>query len=399
MPDLASIRAAADRIRGAVVRTPCPHSQPLSLLTGAQVWCKFEHLQATGSFKERGARNRLMQLDAGQREAGVIAASAGNHALGLAWHGRALGIPVTVVMPRHAPVIKVANCRKLGATVVQHGESFDDARAHATQLSQRDKLTYVHGFDDDQIMAGAGTIGLELIEDIPDLDVVIVPVGGGGLIAGIGAAIKALRPSVRVIGGESRAAPTLAESMRVGSVQRIVPAPTLADGLAIAEVGPKCFAICQRVVDAVELVDEPEIATALLRLMELEKTLVEGAAAVTLAVALRLKEQLAGKRVALVLAGGNIDLTMVGHVIEHGLAADGRLCRIVAHMSDRPGSLARLLGVIAGAGGSIKDVHHDRAFGPFDPARVTIACVIESRDHDHVREIKAALAAAGIEAG
>src|SRR4051812_39364051 len=189
MIDLPAIRAAADRIRGAVVRTPCPYSQPLSALVGARVWCKFEHLQATGSFKERGARNKLAQLDDAARRAGVIAASAGNHALGLAWHGRDLGIPVTVVMPKHAPAIKVGNCRKLGARVVQHGESFDEARAQAMSLSERERLTYVHGFDDDAIMAGAGTIGLELLEDVPDLDAVIVPVGGGGLIAGIGAAV------------------------------------------------------------------------------------------------------------------------------------------------------------------------------------------------------------------
>ena len=284
---LDAIRAARERIRNVIYHSPCPYSLQLSRLCGAEVYCKLDHLQITGSFKERGARNKLLLLSPEQRKHGVIAASAGNHALALAYHGHELGIAVTVVMPKWAPLIKVTNCRGFRADVIQLGDSFDEARAHARMLAQQKGFTYVHGFDDADVIAGQGTMGLEILEDVPDVDAVIVPVGGGGLIAGVGLAVKSLRPQVRVIGVEPHNAPTLRASLEAGRVTRIETRPTLADGLAIAEVGKLCFEIARDVVDDLVMVDEAQIAMSVLRLLELEKTVVEGAAAVPLAAALR----------------------------------------------------------------------------------------------------------------
>jgi threonine dehydratase len=395
--NMAAIAAAHERIRGAVLRSPCTHSLALSRLCGADIWCKFDNLQITGSFKERGARNKLMLLSAEQRKLGVIAASAGNHALGLAYHGQQLGIQVTVVMPKWAPLIKISKCRGFGANVILHGESYDDAKKHAESLSAERSCTYISGFDDPDIINGQGTMGLEILEDVPDLDAVIVPVGGAGLISGVGTAIKAKRPQARIIGVESRNAPTLHASLQRGQVTRIDTQPTLADGLAIAQVGGLCFDIAKGIIDSVVLVDESQIATAILRLLEIEKTVVEGAGASSLAAAMQRNLKLEGKKVVLLLCGGNIDVTVISRVIERGLAADGRLCRVTAHVSDRPGSLARLLSLIAATGASIKDVFHDRSFGPADVARVSISCTMETRDAAHIGEIHTALKAAGIE--
>jgi threonine dehydratase len=393
---LDSIRAARERIRDVIYHSPCPYSLSLSRVCGAEIYCKLDHLQITGSFKERGARNKLLQLTPDERSRGVIAASAGNHALALAYHGGDLGIAVTVVMPKWAPLIKVTNCRAFRANVVVHGDTFGEAMTHARKLMEEQRLVYVHGFDDPDIIAGQGTMGLEILEDVPDVDAVIVPVGGGGLIAGVGTAIKALRPQVRVIGVEPEHAPTLKASLQANRVVRIETRPTLADGLAIAEVGKLCFEIARNVVDDLVMVDEAQIAMSILRLLELDKTVVEGAGAVPLAAAMRRSLGLEGRKVVLCLCGGNIDVTMISRVIEHGLAADGRLCRVVAQMSDRPGSLARLTGVLASTGASVKEVYHDRNFGPADPSSVAIAAVLETRDFAHVEQIRAALTEAGI---
>ncbi len=390
------IQAAAARIRGAIYRSPCPYSLSLSRLCGAQIFCKFEHLQMTGSFKERGARNRLELLTAEERQRGVIAASAGNHALGLAYHGQAMGIPVTVVMPTGAPLVKITNCRGFGAETILFGDSLDQARVRARELSAERGSLYVHGFDDPAIIAGQGTVGLEILEDVPDVDAVIVPVGGGGLIAGIGAAIKAVKPSVRIIGVESERAPTLRESLKRQTVTNVPSRPTLADGLAVSQVGEACFALAREVVDDVVLVGENEIALAVLHLLELEKTVVEGSAAVTLAALTSRRVDLAGKRVVLVLSGGNIDVTVLARIIERGLARDGRLCRVVAEISDRPGSLAQLLTLIAATGASIKDVTHDRSFGPDDVAMTGVVVVVETRNRAHIDEVQRAIGAGGI---
>jgi threonine dehydratase len=350
----------------------------------------------TGSFKERGARNKLMLLTDEQRRRGIIAASAGNHALAVAYHGQELGIPVTVIMPKWAPLVKVSNCRSFGANVVLCGESYEEARVAARQRADTDRLVYIPGFDDPDIIAGQGTLGLEVLEDVPDLDAVIVPVGGGGLIAGVGLAIKALKPAVRVIGVETEHVPTLYESLKRGQVTRVQSKPTLADGLAVSEVGKLCFEIARQVVDEIRLVNEAEIARSILKLLELEKTVVEGAGAVPLAAATDPKLDLAGRKVVLLLCGGNIDVTVITRIIERGLAADGRLCRLVAQISDRPGGLARLATVLASTGASVKDIYHDRNFGPADVSMVSAVCVLETRDREHIAEVTRALTDAGI---
>lgn len=391
------IRAAAGRIAGAIVRTPCHHSEQLSRLCGCDVYAKLDYLQATGSFKERGARNKLLQLDEPARRNGVIAASAGNHAQALAYHGRDLGILVTVVMPKWAPLLKVANCRALGAEVILHGDTFDEACGRATQVCAEKKMTYVHGFDDPAIIAGAGTCATEILEDVPDPDAIVVPVGGGGLISGIGVAVKALAPGCRVIGVESTTAPTLSAAMDAGEPVRVEVKPTIADGLAIARIGVLNLEICRHVVDDIVLVDEAQTARAVLQLLELEKAVVEGAGAVALAAATgSLQKQLAGRKVVLVLAGGNIDASVLSRVIERGLAADGRLCRVVCRVSDRPGSLAKLLDLVGRSGASVKDVQHDRSFGPPDVGRVDIALTLETHDTEHIREVHKALRGAEV---
>ena len=394
---LDDIRAARERIKDFIYHSPCPYSMTLSRLCGADVYCKFEHLQMTGSFKERGARNKLLLLGEAEKRKGVIAASAGNHALALAWHGRDLRIPVTVVMPKWAPLIKVQNCRSFGANVIFCGESYDDARKHAKQLGEEKGLSYIPGFDDPDIIAGAGTVGLEILEDVPDVDVVIVPVGGGGLIAGVGRAIKSLRPEAKIIGVEPANAPTLYESLKAGRVTKIDTKPTLADGLAVAEIGKLCFEIVRDVMDQLLLVDEAQIAQAVLRLLELEKTVVEGGGAVPLAAAMNPDVDLANKKVVLILSGGNIDVTVISKIIERGLGADGRLCRITCRVSDRPGSLARLTTILAATGASVKEVDHEREFGPADVGLVNIRCILETRDFQHVKEISEALKREGIE--
>ncbi|HSV13387.1 MAG TPA: threonine ammonia-lyase, partial [Tepidisphaeraceae bacterium] len=361
-----SIRAAHARIKDTIYRSPCTYSLALSRLCDAEIFCKLDHLQMTGSFKERGARNKLLQLSAEQQCRGVIAASAGNHALALAYHGSLLSVPVTVVMPKWAPLVKVANCRSLGANVILFGDSYDEAKHQATALGEERGLTIVSGFDDPDIIAGQGTLALEVLQDVPDADAIIVPVGGGGLIAGVAVAVKALRPATRIIGVEPTNAPTLHESLKRGEATKVPTRPTLADGLAVAQMGELCFELIRPALDDLVMVDEPQIAQAMLRLLELEKMVVEGAGAVTLAAAQIRKSDLAGKKVVLCLTGGNVDVTMISKVIDRGLAADGRLCRITAFAGDRPGSLAHLTRVLADTGANVLEVAHDRHFSPAD---------------------------------
>jgi threonine dehydratase len=395
---LETIRAARARIDDVIYHSACPYSLSLSRLCGAEIYCKLDHMQVTGSFKERGARNKLkLMLERGTAGPGVIAASAGNHAQALAYHGKDLGVAVTVVMPKWAALVKVSNCRSFDANVILHGESYDDAKHHALHLAKERGLTYVPGFDDEDIIAGQGTLGLEILEDVPDVEAIVVPVGGGGLIAGILTAVKAVRPEVKVVGVEPVNAPTLQESLKAGKVVRAQTKPTLADGLAIAEVGKICFDLIRPRLDDLLLVDEPTIARSVLKLLELEKTMVEGAGAVPLAAAMSPSCQLQGKRVVLVLCGGNIDVTLLSRIIDRGLAAEGRLCRVTACVGDRPGSLARLTAILASTGASVLDVAHDRHFGPADPALVTITATCETRDFEHIGEIEQALRTAGIE--
>lgn len=391
------IRAASLRIRDGIYLSPCPPSEPLSLVAGCEVHCKLEYLQRTGSFKERGARNALLLLPEAQKRRGVIAASAGNHALGLAYHGQLLGIPVTVVMPRFAPLTKLATCRQLGCHVVLHGDTFDEAQARAHAMAAEEGLTYVHGFDDLGIIAGQGTLGIEIVEQVPDLDAVVVPIGGGGLIAGVATAVKALRPNAMVIGVEPANAASFTEALRAGAPVTAAVTPTLADGLAVARVGTHAFDIARTQVDHVVTVAERDIARAILKLIELEKSVVEGAGAAGLAACLAgAVPQLAGKRVVLPLTGGNIDTPLLGKIIERGLAADDRLCRFDATISDRPGGLAKLATVVAESGASIIDIAHDRAFSGDDMNSVIVHCVVETRDAEHAAELRVRLESAGI---
>ncbi len=397
MISVADILAARERIAGGVYLSPCVESIPLSRLTGAHVFCKLDYLQRTGSFKERGARNALLLLSAEQRKRGVIAASAGNHAQGIAYHGSLLDVPTTVVMPTFAPLIKVTNCRQLGARVVLHGEDVAAARAHAEALAASEGLTFIHPYDNADVIAGQGTMALEILEQTPAIDAVVVPVGGGGLIAGMGTALKALRPEVKVIGVEAERAACLQAALAAGRPTEVTVAPTLADGLAVAEIGRLPFESITRVVDRLVTVDEASIALAILRLIELEKSVVEGAGATPLAAFLAGKlRDLAGKRVVLVLSGGNIDLTILDRVIETGLVADGRLARFTVSISDRPGGLAKVAQVIASTGSSIKEIVHDRAFSGPDLSAVRVVCVVETTGHEHVRMLHDALAASGV---
>jgi len=392
------IEAARDRIAGAVFYSPCPPSIPLSEITGTEIFCKLDNLQRTGSFKERGARNALAQLSDDQKKRGVTAASAGNHAQALAYQGRLLGIPATVVMPQYAPLIKISNCRNLGANVVLHGHDFAEAKAHAHALAKEKGFAYVDGYDDPAIITGQGTMGIEILDQVKDPDAVIVPVGGGGLIAGVSLAIKSLRPQTKVIAVEGENVASFSAAMRSGKPTQITMQPTLADGLAIPQVGANAFALARDHVDQVVTVNEDQIAIAILRLVELEKTVVEGAAATPLAAALFGKlPDLAGKPVVLLLCGGNIDPNILSRVIERGLVADGRLCRFTAVISDRPGGLAVLSRQIAATGASIKQIVHERAFATSDLSTVNVLCTVETRNHEHFAQLRAHLKAHGVD--
>ncbi len=392
------IIAARDRIAGGVYMTPCTESVPLSELCGAQVFCKLELQQRTGSFKERGARNALMLLSQEQKQRGAISASAGNHALGMAYHGGLLKIPVTVVMPRFAPLIKVANCRKLGANVILHGDNLAEARSHADAVAEQFGLVYVHGYDDAAIIAGQGTIALEILEQVPDIDAIVAAIGGGGMIAGIALAAKSLQPRIRVFGVEPGQAACFVAALAAGAPTDIEVGPTLADGLAVSRVGARSFAVARALVEKVVTVDETALATAILRLIELDKRVVEGAGAAPLAAFLAGKlPELAGKRVVLVLSGGNIDLNMLDRVIEVGLVQDARICRFTATITDRPGGLAGLAGLIASTGASIKDIAHDRAFSGPDMSAVRVVCTVQTADREHRDQLLSALREAGVQ--
>ncbi|HLH53886.1 MAG TPA: threonine ammonia-lyase [Verrucomicrobiae bacterium] len=386
------VESAGRRIAGTIVETPCPASIPLSEATGSRIYCKLEYLQRTGSFKERGARNALLLLSNEQKKRGVIAASAGNHALGVAYHAQLLNIPATVVMPRFAPLTKIVNSRRFGATVVVDGANISEARQRADQIAAELGLYYINGFDDPAIIAGQGTLGLEIAAQVPDMDAVIVPIGGGGLIAGTALALKRLKPAVRVIGVEPERAASFTAALKSGKPVKIDMKPTLADGLAVPKVGENAFEIARSLIERVVLVSERDLARAVLRLMELEKAVVEGAGAAPLAACLSGSiPDLNGRSVVLLLCGGNIDLNALDRVIERGLASDGRLCQFTATISDRPGGLARFAGLVAEEGASIVDITHDRVFAEDDISTVAVHCVVETRDAEHITTLRARL--------
>lgn len=382
------VSAAAYKIRSGIERTPCPRSR-LSEMTGMEIYFKKEFLQYTGSFKERGARYTLMMLEPHQKKLGVIAASAGNHALALAYHGKDLGIPVTVVMPIIAPIMKVSLCRHFGANVIVHGPDIGESRLHALKMGKKKGYLYVNGYDHPHILAGQGTMGLEICEQVPDLDACVIPVGGGGLIAGAALAIKNLYPHVKVIGVESERCASFTTSLEAGKPIYTKASSTLADGLAVPMVGVNAYATAAPLIDKMVVVSEEYVALAILRLVELEKAVVEGAGATGLAAVLAgLLPELEGKKVVIPLCGGNIDTTVLGRCLERGLAADGRLVRFNVTVSDRPGGIAELTRLIASIGVSLKDIFHERAWLKSDIFSVQVKCVVETIDKSHKDQLE-----------
>jgi len=393
---LRDIEAAARVIEGQVIETPCLHSRTLSEVTGAEVYLKFENHQFTASFKERGALNKLASLDAAQRAKGVIACSAGNHAQGVAYHAHRLGIPALIVMPKYTPYIKVEHTQKHGAEVLLEGEDFDGAMARALALRAERGLNFVHPYDDEKIIAGQGTIGIEMLAAVPGLDTLVVAIGGGGLISGISTAAKAIKPSIDMVGVEVKRFPSMYHALKGTRAQ--FEAGTIAEGIAVKEPGKLTREIIAKNVSEVLLVDEGDIEQAIVMLLEIEKTVVEGAGAAPLAALLVHPERFRGKRVGLVLGGGNIEPLILAGIIERGMVRSGRLARIVVEIRDLPGSLAKVAACIASQNANIEQVHHQRAFSHLAVQHAELEVVLKARNREHVQDIVACLGAAGFKA-
>ncbi|HWH48246.1 MAG TPA: threonine ammonia-lyase [Burkholderiales bacterium] len=387
------VRNAAAAISGAVVATPCLHSRTLSGISGAQVFLKFENHQFTASFKERGALAKLLSLSPAQRAAGVIAVSAGNHAQGVAYHARRLDIPAVIVMPRFTPHVKVEHTRAFGAEVILQGETFDDAKAYALELMAQRRLLLVHPYDDEKVIAGQGTIALEMLAVQPDLDVLMVPIGGGGMISGMAIAAKSIRPGIEVLGVESLRFPSMYSALK--GLKPEFGTNTIAEGIAVKEPGKLTLEIVRRHVNDMILVDEGDIEEAMLLLLEIEKTVVEGAGAVALAGLLKERNRFAGKKIGLVLSGGNIDPLTLADIIERGMVRSGRLTRLQVELRDLPGSLAKVTACLAEANANIEEVHHERAFTRLPVQSAEVDFVLETRGHEHIRQIISALEKAG----
>ncbi|MHB1124133.1 MAG: threonine ammonia-lyase [Ramlibacter sp.] len=393
MIQIADIRAAADRLRGQVLETPCVESRTISQLLGAQVFLKFENLQFTASFKERGACNKLAQLSPDERRRGVIAMSAGNHAQGVAYHAQRLGLRAVIVMPCFTPGVKIERTRSFGAEIVLYGDTLDEARNHAQQLAQEQQLVFVHPYDDEAIVAGQGTVGLEMLAAVPTLDTLVVAVGGGGLISGIAVAAKALKPQIELIGVQTLRFPNMFNAIKHAALPQ--GGSTIAEGIAVGTPGKVTREIVARHVDDMVLVDEGDIEQALVMLLEIEKTLVEGAGAAPLAAMLKDPARFRGRQVGLVLGGGNIDPMLLAAIIERGLVRGGRLARIRVNARDVPGSLARITALVSEAGANINEVHHQRAFTLLAAQNVEIELVLQTRGPDHIRAVLEALRQGG----
>ncbi|MBC7608952.1 MAG: threonine ammonia-lyase [Polaromonas sp.] len=396
MLGLNDIEQAAQRLQGHLLVTPCVESRTLSQITGAQIFLKFENLQYTASFKERGACNKLAQLSADERARGVIAMSAGNHAQGVAYHAQRLGIRAVIVMPRFTPGVKIERTRGFGAEVVLQGDTLDESRTHALQLAQQQGLVFVHPYDDEAIVAGQGTVGLEMLRALPELDTLVIAVGGGGLIAGMATAAKAIKPGIEIIGVQTSRFPAMVNAIK--GTHHPQGTSTIAEGIAVGTPGEIPRAIIARLVDDMVLVEEGDIEQAMVMLLEIEKTLVEGAGAAGLAALLKYPERFAGKKVGLVLCGGNIDPLLLAAIIERGMVRAGRLARIIVSVRDVPGSLAKITATVAEAGANIDEVHHQRAFTMLSAQNVEIELVIQTRGRQHIEQVIAALNAAGFEA-
>jgi threonine dehydratase len=392
---LASIQAAALRIRADIYLSPARHSAELSELTGQQVFLKLDNLQRTGAFKERGALNKILTLTPEERSRGVIAASAGNHAQAVAYHATRRGLRARIVMPLMTPLVKVAATSDFGAEVILHGANYDEACDEALRQSQADRLTFLHPFDDDEVIAGQGTIALELLEQIPSLEAVVVPIGGGGLIAGVACALKESNPAIRVIGVQTDRLPSMLRAREAGHPVTIPAEATIADGIAVRRVGQRTLPLVARYVDELVTVDEEEIASAILLLLEREKTLAEGAGAAALAALLRKKTSLNGSRTAVIIGGGNIDVTLLSKIIERGLVKDGRRTRVRIHLTDRPGALYNLTKIIADLRANIVQTAHDRAYYGVSLGDTVIDFTLETRGAQHIDEIAQALTTAG----
>jgi threonine dehydratase len=397
---LDDIRHAAEAIRGAVARTPIVAAPRLSAVTGVDLLLKLENLQRTGSFKTRGALVRMLRLDADARRRGVIAMSAGNHAQAVAYHGQRLGIPATIVMPKLTPFTKIENTSAYGARVILEGDGLAEAAEYAKQLGERETLTFIHPYDDVSIIAGQGTVGLELVDDAPDIDTVVVPVGGGGLSAGVGVAVKSLRPQVRLVGVQASLFPDMVRRLRPET--RLANEPgdrarsTLAEGIAVKRPGEMTCEILRRHFDDFILVNEAGIENAVHMLLTEEKILAEGAGAAPLAAVLAAPKRFAGRRVALIVSGGNIDPRIVASILMRGLAAAGHMARLRVEITDAPGMLARVASAIAKAGGNIVEIYHQRLFRDVPVTRADLDVIVETRNSRHLREIVAGLEAAGL---
>ncbi len=400
MIDIASIQAARENLRGQVLKTPFTLSRTLSDIFGAEIWLKFENLQFTASFKERGALNRMLTLSDAERAKGVIAVSAGNHAQGVAYHAQRMGVPAVIVMPRFTPTVKVANTRRFGAEVVLAGDTFDDAKARGYELAQERGLIMIHPYDDEAVMAGQGTVALEMLEDQPELDTLVIAIGGGGLISGISTAAKAVNPAIEIVGVQTERFPAMYAAVKGATMP---PGQyTIAEGIAVKSPGDLTLPVVRRLVDRIELVSEADIEHAIVVLLEIEKTVVEGAGAAGLAALLRAQEEgsgrYKGKRIGLVLTGGNIDPLMLGELIERGMVRAGRLARIRVDLRDLPGALAHATKLIADAQANITEVHHQRAFTSLPVRNVEVDFVLQTRGPEHIQEVIDVLNAAGFAA-
>ncbi|MDZ4400547.1 threonine ammonia-lyase [Hydrogenophaga sp.] len=395
MLELKDIQAAAARLVGQVLDTPFVESRTISQLTGCQVFLKFENLQYTASFKERGACNKLAQLGANERARGVIAMSAGNHAQGVAYHAQRLGIRAVIVMPRFTPGVKVERTRGFGAEVVLHGDTLDESRTHARELAAREGLVFVHPYDDEDIVAGQGTVALEMLREQPNLDTLVVAIGGGGLIAGMATAAKAIRPGIEIIGVQTERFPAMVNAIKGTHLPQGT--STIAEGIAVGTPGVITEAIVRQKVDDLLLVDEGDIEQAIVMLLEIEKTLVEGAGAAGLAALIKHPQRFAGKRVGLVLCGGNIDPMLLASIIERGMVRAGRLARIQVNARDVPGNLARITATVADAGANIDEVHHQRAFTLLAAQNVAIELVLQTRGREHIAQVIERLQQAGFD--
>ena len=391
-----AIKAAAARLKGRVERTPTLRSRTLSAITGAEVWIKFENLQFISAFKERGALNKLSQLSADEKRRGVIAASAGNHAQAVAYHAQQLGIPATIVMPKGTPFVKVEQTRHWGAEIVLEGDTFDDAFAHAKKLCDERNLVFTHPFDDAEVVIGQGTAAIEMLEDAPDLDTLVIPIGGGGLIAGMALAAKTMKPSIRIVGVEAAMYPSFTAKLRGSNVK--TGGQTIAEGIAVKAVGEIPFAVCKDLVEDVVLVEEADFERAIALYATIEKTVAEGAGAATLAALLAHPDKFKGRKCGLVLSGGNIDTRLLASVLERSLVRDGRISVLRFIGDDRPGILATVTRIIGDKGGNILHVAHHRMTLDAPAKGVEFDIEIETRDMAHALEIMNALTAAGYSA-